>query len=35
MLSVKEQLEIISKGTDEIIGMEDLEVKLKKSIEEN
>lgn len=35
MLSVKEQLEIISKGTDEIIGLEDLENKLKKSIEEN
>lgn len=35
MVELKEQLEIMAKGTDEIIGLEDLENKLKKSIENN
>ncbi|GKX68637.1 tyrosine--tRNA ligase [Inconstantimicrobium mannanitabidum] len=35
MVELKEQLEIMAKGADEIIGLEDLESKLKKSIENN
>lgn len=35
MVNLKEQLAIMSKGTDEIIGLEDLESKLKNSIENN
>lgn len=34
MLSVQEQIKIISKGADEIVNLEELEEKLKKSIEE-